>query len=220
MVKKIRGKGFTLIELLVVIAIISILAAMLLPALSRAREQARSVVDKNNLKQIGIAFMLYAQDNGGRFPDGSGFATSDQWYVEVDYYLTNYYSKPGYTWTKAPKVWSDPDEKPARFNWNECSYGFNIKGGGYPSLAGIKVNKVINPSQIVLVGDSRNDYATQKPWAYEAFIYYKNKNWNAPDVGKRHFGGANLLFVDGHVEWYKKDKADSMYPQWYTPTGK
>jgi prepilin-type N-terminal cleavage/methylation domain-containing protein len=64
-----RPKGFTLIELLVVIAIIAILAAILLPALARAREAARRASCASNLKQFGIVFKMYAgESKGGRFP--------------------------------------------------------------------------------------------------------------------------------------------------------
>ena len=83
-----RGKGFTLIELLVVIAIIAILSAILLPALSRAKERAQAILCLNNTQQLVLAWQLYADDFEGRLPynlgmAGSSFRTPLNWVNNV-----------------------------------------------------------------------------------------------------------------------------------------
>lgn len=97
----VRRTGFTLIELLVVVAIIAILAAMLLPTLSRAREKAREASCISRMRQYGIAFMAYAQDYEGYLPavrtaDGGlpNYYQNQNWYYRGGY-TGSLYKEPG-----------------------------------------------------------------------------------------------------------------------------
>jgi len=69
-----QGRGFTLIELLVVISVIALLMAVLMPALHRARDQARKVICRSNLRQFGNVLLMYVEDHDGRLPLGNGTA--------------------------------------------------------------------------------------------------------------------------------------------------
>jgi len=214
-----KRAGFTLIELLVVIAIIAILAAMLLPALSKAKKKAQQTRCTGNMRQLGLAMRMYADDNRERFPE----MTSVNWAWDVPYSVVDLVLNSGATRDVFYCPLNPGQNTDGLWNYNNyrvAGYAFTFPGTAgvattnqNPTITGQRVTGVgaVNPAERVFLADATISKPGQgtKGWAgtYQWINIaggYTAANWpghrTSHLIGDKLPEGGNLLMLDGHVE--------------------
>ncbi len=209
-----RRARFTLIELLVVIAIIAILAAMLLPALSAARERSRSALCTSNLKNATLLLQMYCGDHQGVFPSYIALDDRLTWVVALlkGGYIPGDENSNGEAKTVATDFLFCPKTDPQYYHNKNRAYGAvaDVTKGRIDRLYRSIENRA-DPSTSHWIGDSGEKTAGVDD-AYTS-IYIGDGYAGIPYL--RHANAANFSYVDGHVESCNRNYFKTAKPYWY-----
>lgn len=195
-VSRRKHKAFTLVELLVVIAIIAMLAAMLSPALSAARKSAKQMSCMNNLKQLGLAFTMYLNDNEGCFPPWTaswwdGGAKGWDWKLSELYF------------NGKDNMFYCPANKRLMADWWSTDYGYNYFniGGSYRCggswYTSATSAQIANPAQTILLVDGKDQDVPGR--GYCVVYDYNGLAAGGGRAEVRHGANVNVCWADGHV---------------------
>lgn len=199
---------FTLIELLVVIAIIAILAAMLLPALSSAREKARAISCTGNLKQLGVTLMMY-EDEYQCFPPRYTLAPFQRWWPR--FWPESGILKAWNDWKKSNEIFNCPsqggEDSPLKYTYSNYTvstgYMTYLKADSTPAYTP-KTRKRSNGDE-ALIAEGQCEFVSPLSIdsVKEGWVWYASSNAKNT-LSFRHKAKMNILFVGGHVTTFDK----------------
>ena len=243
--RRVRSSaGFTLVELLVVIAVVAILAALLLPAVSRGKDKARAVVCTGSLRQLSYAFMMYLDVHAEVFPTGAargalGAQPEDWIWWQVEMGETTMRDPSGGSIvpflgmydTRLFRCPSDRDAEARELAWRgnpgneQYFYSYSLNAASDHGMASYlskdrsmvflnRLTAVRNPARKIMLAEEKGG-----PGDGPGSASIDDGRWVPPGypLTQRHSGRANVAFADSHVERVEPAFADADHPEHYDP---